>query len=63
MCQASQGGYGIDYASQSAQPGYLGNYLNQNTQPGYSHMGAGNDYISQVFWFDDNNIIWCFGLT
>ncbi|KMZ70880.1 Regulator of nonsense transcripts-like protein [Zostera marina] len=48
--QASQGGYGIDYASQSAQPGgYLGNYLNQNTQPGYSHMGAGNDYISQDY--------------
>ncbi|XP_073000933.1 regulator of nonsense transcripts 1 homolog [Typha latifolia] len=47
--QASQSGYGVDYATQGPQAGFPGNYLNQNTQPGYSHLGSGNDFISQDY--------------
>lgn len=45
--QASQGGY--DYVAQGAQTGFPGSFLNQNTQPGYSHLGSGNDFISQDY--------------
>ncbi|XP_010919834.1 regulator of nonsense transcripts 1 homolog [Elaeis guineensis] len=46
--QASQGGYGVDYVAQG-QAGFPGSYLNQNSQPGYSHLGTGNDFISQDY--------------
>jgi len=46
--QASQSGYGVDYGAPGPQAGFPGSYLNQNTQPGYSHLGTGNDFISQV---------------
>ncbi|KAJ6794198.1 regulator of nonsense transcripts 1-like protein [Iris pallida] len=47
--QASQGGYGVDYSPHGPQAGYPGNYLNQNSHPGYSHLGTGNDFISQDY--------------
>ncbi|KAK9121162.1 hypothetical protein Syun_018779 [Stephania yunnanensis] len=43
--QASQSGYGVDY--QGAQTGFPGSF--QNSQPGYSHLGSGNDFISQDY--------------
>ncbi|XP_008784706.2 regulator of nonsense transcripts 1 homolog [Phoenix dactylifera] len=46
--QASQSGYGVDYVAQG-QAGFPGSYLNQNSQPGYSHLGTGNDFISQDY--------------
>ncbi|PIA32540.1 hypothetical protein AQUCO_04400027v1 [Aquilegia coerulea] len=47
--QASQSGYGVDYATQGGQAGFPGSFLNQNSQAGYSHLGAGNDFISQDY--------------
>ncbi|KAF5178555.1 Regulator of nonsense transcripts 1-like protein, partial [Thalictrum thalictroides] len=47
--QASQSGYGVDYATQGAQTGFPGGFLNQNSQAGYSHLGGGNDFISQDY--------------
>ncbi|XP_010274588.1 PREDICTED: regulator of nonsense transcripts 1 homolog isoform X2 [Nelumbo nucifera] len=45
--QASQSGYGVDYVTQGTQGGFPGSFLNQNSQAGYSHLGTGNDFISQ----------------
>uniref|UniRef100_A0A1D1Y515 Regulator of nonsense transcripts 1 n=1 Tax=Anthurium amnicola TaxID=1678845 RepID=A0A1D1Y515_9ARAE len=47
--QASQGGYGIDYVTQGTQAAFPGSFLNQNSQAGYSHLGTGNDFISQDY--------------
>ncbi|XP_058084777.1 regulator of nonsense transcripts 1 homolog isoform X2 [Magnolia sinica] len=47
--QASQSGYGVDYVAHGTQPGFPGSFLNQNSQGGYSHLGAGNDFISQDY--------------
>ncbi|KAK1326759.1 hypothetical protein QJS10_CPA01g02863 [Acorus calamus] len=47
--QASQSGYGVDYVTQGAQGGYPGSFLNQNSQPGYSHLGSGNDFVTQDY--------------
>lgn len=47
--QASQSGYGLDYASQGAPQVGFPSYLNQNSQPGYALMGTGNDFISQDY--------------
>ncbi|XP_039134628.1 regulator of nonsense transcripts 1 homolog isoform X1 [Dioscorea cayenensis subsp. rotundata] len=47
--QASQSGYGVEYATQGPQGGFPASYLNQNSQPGYSHLGSGNDFISQDY--------------
>ncbi|KAJ4953511.1 hypothetical protein NE237_030343 [Protea cynaroides] len=47
--QASQSGYGVDYVTQGAQAGFPGSFLNPNTQAGYSHLGTGNDFISQDY--------------
>ncbi|XP_020703391.1 regulator of nonsense transcripts 1 homolog isoform X2 [Dendrobium catenatum] len=46
--QASQSGYAVDYVAQGPQGGFP-SYLNQNTQPGYTHLGTGNDFISQDY--------------
>ncbi|KAH0456476.1 hypothetical protein IEQ34_014383 [Dendrobium chrysotoxum] len=45
---ASQSGYAVDYVAQGPQGGFP-SYLNQNTQPGYTHLGTGNDFISQDY--------------
>ncbi|XP_043716368.1 regulator of nonsense transcripts 1 homolog isoform X1 [Telopea speciosissima] len=47
--QASQSGYGVDYVTQGAQARFPGSFLNQNSQAGYSHLGTGNDLISQDY--------------
>ncbi|KAL5990593.1 Regulator of nonsense transcripts 1-like protein [Asimina triloba] len=47
--QASQGGYGVDYVAHGTQPGFPGSFLNQNSQGGYSHLGTGNDFITQDY--------------
>ncbi|KAF8379148.1 hypothetical protein HHK36_028577 [Tetracentron sinense] len=46
---ASQSGYGVDYSTQGAQAGFPGSFLNHNSQAGYSHLGTGNDFISQDY--------------
>ncbi|KAF9623720.1 hypothetical protein IFM89_004273 [Coptis chinensis] len=46
---ASQSGYGVDYVTQGAQAGFPGSFLNQGSQAGYSHLGTGNDFISQDY--------------
>lgn len=48
MFQASQGGYGVDYAAPATQAGFPGSYLNQSSQAGFSRYGTGNDFMSQV---------------
>ncbi|ONK56008.1 uncharacterized protein A4U43_C10F3190 [Asparagus officinalis] len=45
--QASQSGYGVDYPG--PHTGFTGSFLNQNSQPGYSHLGSGNDFMSQDY--------------
>ncbi|XP_077244900.1 regulator of nonsense transcripts 1 homolog [Tasmannia lanceolata] len=47
--QASQGGYGVDYVTPGTPAGFPGSFLNQNSQGGYSHLGTGNDFISQDY--------------
>lgn len=51
MVQASQSGYGVDYATQGAQGGFPGSFMNPNSQTGYSHFGSGNEFMSQVGLF------------
>uniref|UniRef100_A0A7N0UV73 Regulator of nonsense transcripts 1-like protein n=1 Tax=Kalanchoe fedtschenkoi TaxID=63787 RepID=A0A7N0UV73_KALFE len=47
--QASQGGYGLEYATQGVPGGFPGGFMNQNSQAGYSHFGSGNDFMSQDY--------------
>ncbi|KAJ0594500.1 putative Helicase superfamily, ATP-binding domain, RNA helicase UPF1, UPF2-interacting [Helianthus annuus] len=47
--QASQGGYGVDYAAPATQAGFPGSFLNQNSQAGFSRYGIGNDFMSQDY--------------
>ncbi|XP_031126983.1 regulator of nonsense transcripts 1 homolog [Ipomoea triloba] len=47
--QASQSGFGVDYATQGPHSGLPGSFVNQNAQTGYSHFNSASEYMSQDY--------------